>query len=278
MNTGFIGAGKVGFSMGKYLTERGEHVTGYYSRSAHSSKEAAEFTDTRQYLSLKDLVGDSDALFLTVPDGVIGSVWEQLKTLPIQNKRIIHCSGAMSSAVFSDIGRYHAYGYSIHPLLAVNDKYHSYQDLAGAFFTVEGDGRYLQELKAMLEGFGNTVETIQARDKVRYHAAAAMASNLYVGLVGLCEDLLGGCGFSPENAHKALAPLILGNTENIVRYGTAQALTGPIERNDTATVQKHLENLPQEYREVYRILSKQVLKVAKKKHPGRDYTMMEGEF
>ena len=68
------------------------------------------------------------------------------------------------------------------------------------------------------------------------------------------------------------------SAENIVRYGTAQALTGPIERNDTATVQKHLENLPQEYREVYRILSKQVLKVAKKKHPGRDYTMMEGEF
>lgn len=278
MNIGFVGAGKVGFSMGKYLTERGEHVTGYYSRSPHTAQEAAEFTDTRQYLSMKDLAEDSDALFLTVPDGAIASVWEQLKMLPIQNKLIIHCSGAMSSAVFSDIGRCHAYGYSIHPLLAVNDKYNSYQELSGAFFTIEGDERYLAELKAMFEGFGNTVETICARDKVRYHAAAAMASNLYVGLVNLCEELLGDCGFSAGNAHKALMPLIRGNTENIAACGTVQALTGPVERNDIATVREHLSCLSGESREVYRVLSGQVLKVARQKHPERDYTMMEGEF
>lgn len=278
MNIGFIGAGKVGFSMGKYLTERGEHVTGYFSRSPHTAQEAAKFTDTRQYFSIEALAEDSDALFVTVPDGAIVSVWEQLKTLPIQNKLIIHCSGALSSAVFSGIGRCHAYGYSIHPLLAVHDKYHSYQDLSGAFFTIEGEEKYLAELKAMFEGFGNTVETIRAEDKVRYHAAAAMASNLYVGLVSLCEDLLCDCGFSPENAHRALGPLILGNTENIVRCGTDGALTGPVERNDVATVKKHLADLSGDREEVYRILSRQVLKVAERKHPERDYRIMEREF
>lgn len=278
MKIGFIGAGKVGFTMGKYLTERGEHVTGYYSRSPHTAQEAAEFTDSRHYLSMEELAKDSDALFLTVPDGAIVSVWEQLKVLPIQNKLIIHCSGAMSSAVFSDIGRCHAYGYSIHPLLAVNDKYNSYRELSGAFFTMEGDKAYLLKLKEMFEGFGNTVETIRAEDKVRYHAAAAMASNLYVGLVSLCEDLLCGCGFSAENAHTALSPLIRGNTENIVNYGTEKALTGPVERNDTATVRKHLSELSGESRDVYRVLSKQVLKVAKRKHPEQDYTIMEGEL
>ena len=46
MNIGFIGAGKVGVSLGKYLTERGMTVTGYYSKSRSSASMAAEFTDT----------------------------------------------------------------------------------------------------------------------------------------------------------------------------------------------------------------------------------------
>lgn len=278
MKIGFIGAGKVGFSLGKYLTERGVTVTGYYNRNPQPSQEAAKFTNTRQYLSMRHLVEDSDAIFLTVPDGAILSVWEQLKLLPIQDKIISHFSGALSSAVFSDIGRYRAYGYSIHPLLAVNDKYHSYRELSSAFITMEGHEKYLNTLKMMFERFGNTVEVTSAKDKVRYHAAAAMASNLYVGLVNLCEEMLGDCGFTRLNAHKALSPLILGNTENIVNYGTVQALTGPIERNDFFTVRDHLSCLSEESAEVYKILSRQVLKVAKMKHPDRDYEKMEGEL
>jgi len=278
MNIGFIGAGKVGFSMGKYLTERGMCVTGYYSRSPQSSLEAAKFTDTGQYLDLRRLAEDSDAIFLTVPDGVIPAVWEELKVLPIQNKMILHCSGMLSSAVFSDIGRCRACGYSIHPLLAVNDKYTSWEKLASAFFAIEGHERHLSEWKALLESFGNAVGVLSAGDKVRYHAAAAMASNLYVGLAALSEQLLCDCGFSPEHAHAALAPLIVGNAANIGAVGCVQALTGPIERNDRETVAEHMANLSGEAKDVYRILSRQVVKVAEEKHPDRDYTKLKGEL
>ena len=33
MRAGFIGAGKVGFSLGKYLKENGVEITGYFSKS-----------------------------------------------------------------------------------------------------------------------------------------------------------------------------------------------------------------------------------------------------
>ena len=108
-------------SLGKYLTERNVRVSGYYSRNPQSSREAADFTNTRQYLNFRHLVEDSDVLFVAIPDSAIAQMWEQLKMLPIQNKIISHFSGALSSAVFSDIERYHAYGYSIHPLFAIND-------------------------------------------------------------------------------------------------------------------------------------------------------------
>ncbi len=274
MNIGFIGAGKVGFSMGKYLTERGMHVCGYYSRSLQASQEAAEFTGTRQYESLECLVRDSDAIFLTVSDNAIAQVWQQIREFPIQGKKIIHCSGLLSSAVFSDISRTRAHGFSIHPLLAVNDKYTSYQKLATAFFAVEGEAPYVTEFVDMLRGFNNTVGVLSAQDKVRYHAAAAMASNLYVGLVDVCEQLLCDCGFSGEEAHKALAPLVEGNARNIAQVGCVDALTGPVERNDVETVLAHLDCLSEQQQALYRMLSTQVVSVAKRKHPDRDYTML----
>ncbi len=271
MNIGFIGAGKVGVSLGKYLTERGMAVTGYYSKSKTSAGMAAEFTDTRGYDCLKDLVEDSDGVFLTVPDREIAGVWEQLKKLPIKNKIFSHFSGVLSSEIFSDISRYHAYGYSIHPLFAIHDKYHSYKELSHAFFTIEGDKTYLDQMAQIFRQCGNSVEIIRAEDKIRYHAAAAMVSNLYVGLVSLGESMLTTCGFSKIHAHEALVPLILGNAKNIAACGVTEALTGPIERNDLSTVKEHLANLSGEEAAVYQILSRQVLSIAKKKHAERNY-------
>ena len=100
---GFIGAGKVGFSLGKYLKENSIDISGYYSKSQHSSKEAAIFTNTRQYNNLEDLIKNSDAIFITTPDNQIADVWNEVKKLPIKEKLICHCSGSISSEVFSNI-------------------------------------------------------------------------------------------------------------------------------------------------------------------------------
>ena len=41
LKIGFIGAGKVGFSLGKLFCENGIHVTGYYNWHVEAAKEAA---------------------------------------------------------------------------------------------------------------------------------------------------------------------------------------------------------------------------------------------
>ena len=48
IKVGFIGAGKVGFSIGRYLKEKDINVTGYFSRREDSSLEASLFTKTKQ--------------------------------------------------------------------------------------------------------------------------------------------------------------------------------------------------------------------------------------
>jgi predicted short-subunit dehydrogenase-like oxidoreductase (DUF2520 family) len=122
MRAGFIGAGKVGFTLGKYLAMHGIEISGYYSRTPASAKEAAEFTQSRYYTSIEEITKDSDTLFLTVPDGAIGEIWDDMRNLPIKNKNICHCSGSIPSTVFFDAENRGAYRYSIHPLYAISSK------------------------------------------------------------------------------------------------------------------------------------------------------------
>ena len=272
---GFIGAGKVGFSLGKYLKENNIDISGYYSKLQHSSKEAAIFTNTRQYNNLEDLIKNSDTIFITTPDNQIADVWNEIKMLPIKEKLICHCSGSISSEVFSNINNHGAYGYSIHPMFAISDKYNSYKNLSQAFITIEGHEKHIEYLKSLFLYLGNDVAIINKENKVLYHAASVTVSNLVLGLINNGVKYLEVCGFTKEVAIKALYPLTEYNLINIKEKGVVNSLTGPIERGDLSTVTNHLNVIPEEDKELYRLLSKNILKIAKVKNLNRDYKNLE---
>lgn len=275
MKFGFIGAGKVGFSLGKYLKEKNVNVVGYYSRSEHSSREATIFTNTKQYMKLEDLIKNSDAIFITTSDSEIGEVWSEIKELSIKNKLICHCSGSISSEIFSNISKYGAYGYSIHPMFAISDKYNSYKDLSKAFITIEGHEEYKNYLKELFYSLGNNVAIISSESKPLYHAASVVVSNLVLGLINNGVTYLKECGFSQEMAIEALYPLIEFNIKNIREKGIIDSLTGPIERGDLSTVIGHCDVLEDKDRELYKLLSRNVLEIAKLKNVQRSYENLE---
>jgi predicted short-subunit dehydrogenase-like oxidoreductase (DUF2520 family) len=168
MKIGFIGAGKVGFSLGKFFTQGGIRLTGYYSRRPESAREAASFTGAKAYDSPDDLVKESDAIFLTVPDGSISSVYLSLEKSLIPGKMICHCSGSMTVAeAFPGISQTGAYGYSIHPLFPVSNRLTSYRELPGAFFCLEGNGPHLSMWQELLESLGASAQIISGESKVR---------------------------------------------------------------------------------------------------------------
>lgn len=277
MKIGFIGAGKVGFSLGKHFGLHGAVIGGYYSKNPLSARKAADFTGSRQYDSLDQILSDNDVLFLTVPDGEIQSVWSSLKMMPcVKNKIICHCSGALSSYIFSDAEELSVFSFSVHPIFAFYSKTESYKQLSNAIFTVEGCPQKIDEIVSLISGMGNDVRVISGQAKTKYHAAAVMASNQMTALVHSAVGLLCECGFSPQQALDALIPLMSGNLSNITEVGTVKALTGPIERNDLQTVQAHLECLENGQRALYQNLSQVLVEIARQKHPDRNYDEMEG--
>ena len=249
--------------------ERNVCVSGYYSRNLNSSKEAARFTKTKYYEELEDLIKESDTLFLTVPDGCIQEVYSKIIQLDVEGKCFAHCSGAISSMLFSGISQKGARGCSVHPICAVSNKLTGYQELSKAYFTIEG--KEVDDLANLIRFCGNQVEVICAKQKEKYHAASVFASNLVVGLYDIAAGLLQECGLSENFSEQALQSLFWRNAQNLVTKGTVQSLTGPVERADLHTVEKHLKALTKEEREIYRLLSRRLVAVAEKKNSDRDY-------
>lgn len=276
MRIGIIGAGKVGVTLGKYLADAGETVLGFYSRTRESAAAAADFTQTTVYQNLEDLVRASDTLFLTTPDGEISKVWDCIAEYDLTDKLICHFSGSLSSNVFSGIEGTKAHGVSIHPMYAFSGKFTSYQQFHTAMLVMEGQETALQSMKTLFgDKLRHQVLTIQAADKVKYHAAATLASNYMIALYETALTLLNDCGFSRENSMSLLQPLVQNNVTAMLEKGPVEALTGPIERGDTETVRKHLESLSGSSAEViYRELGQVLVDLARRKHPQWDDTAM----
>ncbi len=275
MNVGFIGAGKVGNTLGKYFEQNNIALTGYFDIDKNAAMEAADFTLSTVYTSLSELVKCSDIIFITTTDNTIQYVWEDIKELPIEGKIICHCSGALSSEVFKEVDEKGAFGYSIHPLFSCSSKTSSYKKLYDALITIEGSMEHLQEVEELFKRLGNSTRIIDSTQKIKYHAAAVFASNQPLALAGQGADILEQCGFTRDEAIKAVLFLMSHAIENIEKQGLEEALTGPVERNDIMTVKKHLKALSEEEKNIYISLSRKLIKIAKIKNPEKNYIELE---
>ncbi|MCR5013873.1 MAG: DUF2520 domain-containing protein, partial [Bacteroidales bacterium] len=133
----------------------------------------------------------------------------------------------------------------------------------------------IEMLKSFMMKTGNGYRVISSADKAKYHAGAVAASNLCCALAQMSEDWLLSCGFDAVTAHELLAPLMLGNAENIAQQGCLDALTGPVERDDAGTVKRHLDILDGDDREIYRLLSLRLVKMAQEKHPEKSFVNLK---
>lgn len=275
MKIGFIGAGKVGCSMGKYLVEHDISVAGYSSQTKESVDTAATFTKTKAFKSMEDLVSACDLIFITTPDGCISQVWDQIAKYSEQRKIVCHFSGSLSSAVFSNREEHDICACSLHPMYAFSDKFTSYQKLNQVIFTAEGDLEALETVCSLFDKTGNRVCVIPSEQKQLYHAAASVVSNMMIGLYDMGIRMLTRCGFVEDKARQLVFPLVAGNIQSVLDTSPEQALTGPIERGDASTVAGHLAVLTDAERVVYVNLGRVLVDIAKKKNPQRDYTEIE---
>ena len=120
--------------------------------------------------------------------------------------------------------------------------------LAGPVHLVE---LHLALVEEVVEALGGRSFTIDDADRATYHAAAVLASNHLVALLGQVERVAGPLGI-PLDAFLDLAE---GSLANVRALGPADALTGPAARGDEATIDRHLAALSADERAAYKALA-----------------------
>lgn len=245
MNIGFIGAGKVGTSFGRYLKINGFNVIGYYSKTYESAIKAANFTKTKAFKKLHDFTENSEIIFITTNDDNIKSVCDKLVQgkLICDKHIIVHMSGASSSLILLEAQKLGAHVYSMHPIQSFADVNKAVKDLKNTFFSIEGDEENIHILEDMLKKLGNRYFRLKPEDKSLYHASACIISNYLVTLINIGLETFEKFGVGKEDAFKAIYPLINSTINNIGNLGPEKALTGPIARGDINTIKNHLDSI-----------------------------------
>ena len=183
----------------------------------------------------------AEIIFITTPDGAIAPVASEVQWHPGQS--VVHCSGADSTGTLEPARRSGAQVGAFHPLQAFASVEQAFANIPGSTFAIEAEEPLSNTLKDMAAVLGGHWIELKASDKVVYHAAAVFACNYLVTLVKMATDLWQAFSIPPDEATRALLPLLRGTLNNLENIGLPNALTGPIARGDTGTINKHLDAL-----------------------------------
>lgn len=180
-----------------------------------------------------------DLLVLAVPDKAVAAVAAEVR--PDPGAVVAHMAGSLGTGVLDP----HPRRAVLHPLASLPGGPLGAERLRGAWWGLAtGADPIDEEVVADLDG--RAVRVADA-DRDRYHAAAVIAANHLVALLGQVERVAASIGV-PLAAYLDLARTAL---DNVAALGPAAALTGPVTRGDTETIARHLAALPAEERPAY---------------------------
>ncbi len=169
---------------------------------------------------------DVDLLVIATPDAAIAEVADAVA--PDERTVVAHLAGSLGLDVLAP----HTCRAGVHPLVALPSAAVGAERLrAGAWFAIAGDPMAHE----VVEVLGGRSFEIDDGDRAAYHAAACIASNHLVALLGQVERVAATAGVPLE----AYLDLVRATVANVAALGPAAALTGPAARGDDATLDRH---------------------------------------
>lgn len=271
-----IGCGHLGRTLARLWHRAGTFEIGrILNRTPESAAEAVRFIGAGQVARDRAEFGSADATLIATPDNEIAAICTSLAQLGRfgPEQIVFHCSGALPAAVLEAATHRGAAVASVHPIRSFADPEQAAAQFAGTWCGSEGDDAALALLEPAFHAIGARTVRIEAAYKPLYHGAAVFASNYVVSVLELALQAYEQAGVPRATALQLIAPLVRGTVDNVLAQGTADALSGPIARADTATVLRQYRALRSWNRDAaraYRILAKPAVRLARRRRAGRE--------
>lgn len=226
-----IGPGRAGTSLALALTNAGCDVAPMLGRDddVTAAAERVEF------------------LVIATPDGAIADVAAAVE--PDPETVVAHLAGSLGLDVLAP----HVRRASLHPLVALPNPDVGARRLIGAWYALTGD----EAIRRLADAVYGRSFSVADEHKAAYHAAASIAANHLVALLGQVQRI----GFEAGVPFEAYLDLARASLENVAALGPIDALTGPVARGDEETVARHLDALPPDERAAYEALAEEARKL-----------------
>jgi predicted short-subunit dehydrogenase-like oxidoreductase (DUF2520 family) len=250
-----VGPGRAGLTVTVALARRGWRVAGVAGRGveAASTRAAADRLGAPAR-PVAEIGTDADIVIVATPDAAIPAAAETLAASVRPDALVLHLSGARGLDALDAVPARRA---ALHPLQSLPTVELGIERLAGSWAAVAGD----PQVVALAESIELRPFPLADGDRAAYHAAAAIASNHLVALLGQVER-------TAPVPLEVFLPLVRATVDNVAALGPSAALTGPVARGDVDTVRAHLGALPAGEHEAYRALARAAHTLVDDRHPG----------
>jgi predicted short-subunit dehydrogenase-like oxidoreductase (DUF2520 family) len=202
--------------------------------------------------NINDLA-EADLYIIAISDNAIVEVSSQLT---FKNKLVVHTSGSLSIDELNDNNRKGVF----YPLQTFSkSKDINFSEVPICLEAQNNDDNQL--LETVAKSISNKVFNINSQQRKALHVSAVFVCNFVNHLYQIGNEI---CA---ENniPFDILQPLIQETANKIISLSPTEAQTGPAKRNDTETINAHLNFLNDDNRkEIYKLLTKSIIDHGKK--------------
>lgn len=196
---------------------------------------------------------NADVYILAISDDAIISLSSQL---PFTDKLVVHTSGSVAMEALNDKNRKGVF----YPLQTFSKS--KTLDFSAVPICIEAinDSDY-KTLEKVAKAISKVTYTINSDQRKALHLSAVFVSNFVNHLYQIGQEI---CEANQLD-FAILQPLILETADKILTLSPKEAQTGPAKRQDTKTINAHLNFLTEKkQKEIYKLLTKSIIDNGKK--------------
>lgn len=248
LKAAIIGSGNVATHLAKKLSES-TIITQIYSRNIDNARTLALATGAEAIDDLSLLTKDADIYIISVKDDAIPDIAKQAGN---SDALWVHTSGSVPIEALSSISP--RYGV-LYPMQTFSKEIDVDMEKVPVF--IEGnDPESLDKIRLFAERINPNVREADSEARKKLHIAAVFACNFTNYLWGFSVDILKSIGQDLS----VMEPLVKATFEKALKVSPHEGQTGPARRNDLKTIQKHLDELQGEAKDIYSLLSLNIIK------------------
>ena len=219
---------------------------------ARNSKQLNHLLPSSKIVSDYQKIAAADVYIISVSDNAIAEVSGKL---PFENRLVVHTSGSSDLSVLDNKNRKGVF----YPLQTFSKSKEINFSSIPICLEAENEAAY-----QLLEKLGNCISQkvvrINSEQRKSLHVAAVYVCNFVNHLYEIGKEICEQNNIAFEVLH----PLIQETALKITKLSPREAQTGPALRNDTKTIEKHLDFLENPtYKKLYQLLTQSIQDVKK---------------